>query len=55
MQKVYVHFCHHIMSKWNTELSINIEVYVELGKSTDETCAMLSEAHGTGNVRKSSV
>jgi hypothetical protein len=43
------------MSNRNTELSINIEVYVELGKSTDETCAMFSEAYGTGNVRKSSV
>ena len=43
------------MSNWTTELSINIEVYVELGKSTDETCTMLSEAYSTGNVRKSGV
>jgi hypothetical protein len=40
------------MNNWNRELSINIEVYVELGKSTDETCAMLSAAYSTGNVRK---
>ena len=38
----------HKMSKWNTERSINIEVDVELGKSTDETFVMLSEACGTG-------
>ena len=55
MQEVYIHFCHHKMSNWNTELSINIEDYEELGKIASETCAMLSEAYGTGNVRKLSV
>ena len=49
MQEVYVHFSHHIMSNWNKELSINIDVYVELGKSTDEIQAMFSEAYNTGN------
>jgi len=52
MQEVYVHFCRHKMSKWNTELSINI---VELRKCADETRAVLSEAYSTGNVSKSSV
>jgi len=43
------------MSRWNTGRGINIEVYVGLGKTAIETCAMLSEAYGTGNVRKLSV
>jgi hypothetical protein len=32
------------MSKWNTEQSINIEIYAELGKIAIETFAMLSKA-----------
>ena len=50
-----VRVCRHKMSNWNTQLSISIEVYVELGKTANEICAMLSEACGTGNGRKSSV
>jgi hypothetical protein len=52
MQEVYFHVFHRKMSNWNTEQSINIELYVKLGKSKGETCTLLSEAYSTGNGRK---
>jgi hypothetical protein len=43
------------MNDWNLEQSINIKFCVQLGKNVNEMCALLSEAYGTEDMKKSHV